>query len=87
MKVAYRTFPLPEGTVYTEEDITSLDDVVELFDYCQILEAVIYSDGWDYLISRFGMESLYEAEKKSEWFGSESFEEFIRDVESEKDRA
>ena len=76
MKVAFRIYPLPDGKVYTEEDIKNLEDVVELFDYCQIYEAMISKEGWDYLIDTFGMEMLYEADKKSGCFSADSLEEF-----------
>lgn len=85
MIIGLNIYPKPKGTEYTEEDIKTLEDVEKLFDYCQILEAVITKEGWDYLINTFGMESLYQVEQKSEWFGSESFDEFVRDVENEKE--
>ena len=40
MKIAYRMYPLPKGTVYSEDDIQTIEDVIKLFDYCQILEAL-----------------------------------------------
>ena len=84
MKVAFRIYPLPNGKAYTEEDVKTLKDVEELFDYCQIYEATISKEGWNYLVETFGMEGLYEADKKSGWFNSESFEEFVCDIENEK---
>ena len=84
MKVAFRIYPLPDGKVYTEEDIKTLKDVEELFDYCQIYEATISNEGWNFLIDTFGMEELYEADKKSGWFNSGSLEEFVFDIESER---
>ena len=68
MEIAYRIYPLPNGTIYTEKEIQTIDDVVELFDYCQILEANISKVGWNYLIETFGMSELYEANNKSGWF-------------------
>ena len=65
MEIAYRIYPLQNGTVYTEEEIQIIDDVVRLFDYCQILEASISKGGWNYLIDRFGLNELFEADKKS----------------------
>ena len=53
MEVAYRIYPLPKGMVYSEDDIQTIEDVIKLFDYCQILEAIILKDGWEYLIDRF----------------------------------
>ena len=61
MEVAYRIYPLPNGRVYTEEDFATLDDVIGLFDYCQIMEAMISKRGWDFLIKKFGIEELYRA--------------------------
>ncbi len=84
MKVAYRIYPKPNGTIYTENDIKDIEDVVELFDYCQILEAIIYKQGWGYLIERFGMEELYKADKKSGWHESENLDDFVRNIEHEK---
>lgn len=87
MEIAYRIYPLPNGTVYTEEDVKTLDDVVGIFDYCQIMEAMISKNGWDYLIEKFGVEGLYEADKESGWFDSDSIGMFICDIEYEKEHA
>ena len=84
MKIAYRMYPLPKGTVYSEDDIQTIEDVIKLFDYCQILEALISKEGWEYLIDRFGIEGLYEADKKSGWFDCDSIEEFAENVELER---
>ena len=84
MKIAYRIYPLPKGTIYTEDDIKTVDDIVNLFDYCQISEAVISKNGWDYLIEKFGMDKLFLADKKSSWFDCDSMEDFINAIEYEK---
>ena len=84
MEIAYRIYLLPNGTVYTEEDMQTIDDVVGLFDYCQITEAMISKNGWEFLIQKFGMEGLYQADKISGWLGSENIEQFIFDIEYEK---
>lgn len=84
MEIAYRIYPLPNGTIYFEEDIKTLDDVIGIFDYCQIMEAMISKKGWDYLIKKFGVEGLFQANKKSEWLDSNSMEDFICDIEYEK---
>lgn len=84
MEIAYRIYPLPNGTVYTEEDIKTIDDVVGLFDYCQITEAMISKDGWDFLIQKFGIDGLYQADKISGWLDSDGIEQFISDIEFEK---
>lgn len=83
MEIAYRIYPLPNGTIYTEEDVKTIDDVVDIFDYCQIMEAVISKKGWQYLIERFGIDGLYRADKISGWFDSSSMEEFMLDIEYE----
>ena len=87
MKIAYRIYPLPNGTVYTEDDIKTVDDIAELFDYCQILEAVITKNGWNYLIEKFGMDKLFLADKKSCWFDCDTMDEFKNAIEYEKNIA
>ena len=84
MEIAYRIYPLPDGTVYTEDDIQTTDDVVRLFDYCQIMEAMISKKGWDHLIEKFGIEELYHADKKSGWLDSDDPGQYRSDVEYEK---
>lgn len=84
MEVAYRIYPLPNGRVYTEEDFTTLDDVIGLFDYCQIMEAMISKRGWDFLIKKFGIEELYRADCKSGWYCCETLEEYVGWVEYER---
>ena len=32
----------PKGTVYTEENVKTLDDVIDIFDYCQIILCKFY---------------------------------------------
>lgn len=85
MEIAYRMYPLPNGTTYTEADIQTVDDVVRLFDYCQIWEAYITKEGWNYLIEKFGMNELYEADIRSGWFECPSVEEFAEAVACEMD--
>ncbi len=87
MEIAYRIYPLPDGKIYTEEDFKTLDDVVSLFDYCQIMEAMISKKGWDFLIEKFGIEGLFQADKKSGWIDSDGLKEFYDDIEYEKDIA
>ena len=57
--------------------------MVRIFDYCQILEANISKAGWDYLIDRFGLNELFEADKRSGWFDCTSIEEFTEAIISE----
>ena len=50
--------------------------VEELFDYCQILEAYITKDGWEFLTKYHGYEQLYEIDKRSGWFDEETIDAF-----------
>ncbi|MBN1533765.1 MAG: hypothetical protein JXA20_13935 [Spirochaetes bacterium] len=81
--LAFRIYPKPHGTEYFREDLSDEKRVEALFDYCQILEATIYKKGWDFLISHFGIEKLFEINNRSGWFDSRTVEEFERDIESE----
>lgn len=78
--LAYRIYPEPDGYSYFEEDLQDEHDVRMLFDYCQIMEAVIWIPGWEYLIAKFGYFRLHEIDKQSGWLGSPSPEEYIEDV-------
>jgi hypothetical protein len=59
-------------------------NIEELFDYCQILEAIIYPAGWDFLIKRFGIEKLFAINSKSGWLDCSSAEEYLKDIENYK---
>lgn len=80
--LAFRIYPEPHGYTYYETDLANEQDVEILFDYCQILEATIWEAGWQYLISRFGYDTLYKINTRSGWFNSESVDEFISDIKS-----
>ncbi|MEL6986296.1 MAG: hypothetical protein AAGK97_00555 [Bacteroidota bacterium] len=74
--LAYRKYPAPEGTNYYEADLNTEEKVIQLFDYCQILEAHITQDGWKHLIEVFGMQRLFELNQKSGWYDCETVDEF-----------
>lgn len=82
-KLAYRIYPKPIGTLYFKEDLSTNEQVINLFDYCQILEAIITKDGWRYLLHNFGIETLYELNSKSGWQDCESIQEFQNYVNQE----
>lgn len=87
MEIAYRIYPLPDGTIYSDETVKTISDVIEIFDYCQIAEAMISKNGWEYLVEKFGLTELYRADKISGWFDCESIEEFVDALEYEKNTA
>lgn len=78
--LAYRRFPEPKGVEYFAEDLDSEQNVIELFDYCQILEAIIYENGWYYLNEKYGVKKLFELNQKSGWLDCETIEEFLEDM-------
>lgn len=49
----------------------------KLFDYMQILLAVVSKEGWDFLIRKYGYERLFEINNRSGWIDSETLDEFI----------
>ncbi|BFT72416.1 hypothetical protein [Paenibacillus sp. P36] len=83
--LAYRIYPEPFGTKYQYTDLMNKAIVEKLFDYCQILEAMISREGWDFLINYHGYQVLYEINEKSEWFDCEHLEGFIFEVEAHID--
>lgn len=81
--------PYPHGKdnsiEYKEKDLLNPEVVEQLFNYCQILEWYITKTGWEFLISNHGYETLFEINKKSGWLDFENLEEFIYDLQYEKE--
>ncbi len=73
--LAWDMYPEPDGRIYTSEHLKSLDLVEGLFNLCQILEAIIYRDGWKFLVETHGIERLLEVDKISGWFFDNTFDE------------
>lgn len=84
--LAYRIYPKPQGTSYYEEDLLDEQKVLELFDYCQILEASIFKEGWEFLIKQFGIEKLFELNQISGWLDVNDLSEFRDEVYSQIDK-
>ena len=77
--LAFYLYPFAENQKaieYTRADLMNPDKVEELFNYCQILEAYVTKSGWDFLISYYGYDGLYNIDKKSGWFDAKDLEEF-----------
>ena len=49
-------------------DLESQDDLVQLFDACQILEASVGREGWRFLFEVHGLGALLAANRVSDWF-------------------
>lgn len=84
-KLALYIYPIPDGTEYGSKELSNPQKVIELFDYCQILEAVISKQGWEYLIDYYGYENLFRINQESGWFDCSSIEELISYIKSEKE--
>ncbi|MCP1183710.1 hypothetical protein [Paenibacillus sp. 1781tsa1] len=80
--LAYRIYPEPHGTNYLQNDLMTTKQVEQLFDFCQILEAIIYDVGWDFLIQQYGYTGLYEINNKSGWFDCSYLEEYKSYIEA-----
>ncbi len=74
-------YPEPEGKSYSKESLENPIVVEEVFDYCQILLAAIFAEGWQFLFSHYSIEALAEIDKKSGWFQPCSAEEFKESLE------
>ena len=88
--LAYYLYPFVQNRdvrEYTKEDILKPEKVEELFDYCQILEAYITKNGWQFLIESYGYDKLYEIDKRSGWLSDQStesnLEEYIERIKYE----
>ena len=81
--LAYRKYPEPKGTDYYKIDLDTEQKIIELFDYCQILEAIITKNGWTFLINKYGIKKMFELNNLSGWMDCESLEEFEQDINEE----
>ncbi len=81
--LAWYMYPEPKGKSYFAEDLNNPDTVMEVFDYRQLLLAIITKSGWSYLISHYGYEKLFEINNKSGWLDCESIAEFISEIDYE----
>lgn len=83
--LAYYMYPVPSGTRFTADNLISPQEVETVFDYLQILLAVVSQEGWDFLIQQHGYEILFEINKKSGWIDCETLSEFILQIEYERE--
>ena len=82
--LAFYVYPAPQGTIFTSKDLSVAENVEKLFDYMQILLAMISKEGWDFLIWKYGYEKLFEINNRSDWIDCETLDEFIEILEYEK---
>lgn len=83
--LVYRIYPMPTGTDFFKNDLSTSVQVEALFDYCQIFEAMIFKAGWEHLIDVFGYDKLFEINQKSGWHDCQDINEFIGIVRLEMD--
>ena len=83
--LAFYVYPLPQGTSFTSDDLSVPDHVEKLFDYMQIMLAVISKKGWDFLIQQYGYENLFAINNRSGWIDCETLDAFIAALAYEKE--
>lgn len=81
--LAFYMYPEPKGTYYFKKDFFNPDRVIEIFDYCQLWLAIITKAGWDFLISHYGYERLFELNNESGWIDCLSIDEYKSEIEYE----
>lgn len=79
---AYRIYPEPTGTYYLRKDLITKEQVEQLFDFCQVLEAIIFDVGWEFLINYYGYPVLFEINSISGWFDCSDIEGYKEYIES-----
>ena len=85
--LGFYIYPIPNGIEYTATHLQKPEKVVELFNYCSILEGIITQEGWGFLISFYGYEKLFQLDKQSSWFDVDTIEEYIECVQFEKNNS
>ena len=83
LNFAWYMYPEPKGKHYSKSDLIKPSTVEEIFDYCQILLAVISKEGWQFLLSHYSFDQLAEIDKSSGWFQPCSESEFRELIEYE----
>lgn len=83
--LAFRIYPLPNGTNYGYNELANPQNVISIFDYCQILEAVITKAGWNFLIDYYGYNKLFKINNKSDWLDCSNIDEFILEIQNQID--
>lgn len=81
--LALNIHPQPNGIPLFESDLDTPEKVLALFDACQILESLIYAEGWKFLIDKHGLASLYEIDKISGWFDTGDKTEWLTHILSQ----
>ena len=81
--LAFYRYPEPKGTKYFRGDLTDPNTVIEVFNYCQILLAIITKAGWEFLIDHYGYEKLFELDRISDWKDCNSLTEYKAEIDYE----
>lgn len=78
--LAWRKYPEPNGTEYFSTDLINKFKVIELFDFCQILEASIWDKGWCFLFTNYGLNGIIKIDEKSGWLDDSDLGEWITSI-------
>lgn len=78
--LAWHKHPGPDGTNYTENDLSGESQVSNLFDFCQKLEAIILPKGWEFLFNEYGLVGLLKIDSKSGWLKEDDLGDTISGI-------
>ncbi|WP_298517180.1 hypothetical protein [uncultured Kordia sp.] len=78
--LAWRKYPEPNGTTYFTVDLIDKSKVIQLFDFCQILEASIWDTGWNFLFENYGLNEILEIDTESGWLNDEDLGAWISSI-------
>lgn len=78
--LAYKIDPQPDGTRLYENDLQTEEDIIQLFDACQLIRTMICAEGWKYLLNKFGLIGLYQVDLKSGWLDTENKQEWLESL-------
>lgn len=68
------------GYNYYKHSLQKAFYVQFLFGCCKILQAVIFAEGWDFLLSNYGLKGLFEIDENSDWLDTDSEELWLEDI-------
>lgn len=78
--LAWKKYPKPLGGNYYAHSLEEEFNVRVLFDFCRSDEAVIYAEGWNFLLSQFGLKRLFEIDQASGWLNPTSKEKWLESL-------
>lgn len=78
--LAFNIYPLPNGIRYSKSDLLNGDILIDIFNYCQILEATIFPAGWELILGGYTLDELLKLNTISGWLDVDNIEDLLSEI-------